>query len=67
MSISDPPHYTTARDNHRVHVCNMAGHTKYWLNKDANLWNCERCHPPKKDVALAMIWEIIPQGDPQGL
>lgn len=55
----DPPFYTTARDNRRVHICRMAGHSKYWLNVAAALWVCERCHPPTVSCALAERWEIV--------
>lgn len=63
----DDPHYSTARDNRRVHICHMAGHTKYWLNVAVNLWNCAICHPPKVDCALAERWEIVPRGDCEAL
>lgn len=56
--MTDPPYYTPARDGHRVHICPMPGHSRYWLNAWAALWVCEKCHPPKRDVALAMVWEI---------
>lgn len=65
----DPPHYTTARDNRRVHICHMAGHSRYWLNVsvEPGLWICERCHPPVGDCALAERWEIVPRGDCEAL
>lgn len=54
----DAPYYTRTRDNRRVHVCTMPGHSRYWLNVGAVLWICVGCHPPVGEVAIAMVWEI---------
>lgn len=58
----DTPYYTKTRDGRRVHVCQIPGHTRYWLNVGAALWVCERCHPHPSGIpsdAPARVEELM--------
>lgn len=48
----DQPFYTLAADGNHIHTCTRIGHSHYWLNVKAKLWNCCSCHPSPKGAIV---------------
>lgn len=59
MTTTDAPYYDQAPDGWHIHICRMPGHSRVWLNVDAGLWICARCHPAAGEVRIEEVGVVM--------